>query len=71
MTGPELAALLAVLCVGTAVVLGWIARSVQRVEADHLEADIRARAEQLHDQAETETRFAAIISGLIPGDDQP
>ncbi|MFC8447601.1 hypothetical protein [Kitasatospora sp. NPDC057223] len=71
MTGPEEAGLLVALIAVSGAVLAWCARGVQRVEADALEADIRARAEQLTAHAEHLTRADAIASGLIRGDDQP
>jgi archaellum component FlaG (FlaF/FlaG flagellin family) len=70
VTGPELAGLFIALTLITASVLGWIARGVHRVEHDALEADIQARADRLTAQAETETRFAAITSGLFPRGDE-
>jgi hypothetical protein len=70
MTGPAEAGLLAALITASAAVLAWCARGIQGVEHDALEADIRARADQLTAAAEQLTRTAARDSGLIPGDDQ-
>jgi hypothetical protein len=70
VTGPAEAGLLAALITASGAVLAWCARGVHRVEHDALEADIRARADQLTRHAEDLTRIAARDSGLIPGDDQ-